>query len=99
MVPELKRLKAMYVYEILSNSGEEMSRAEINRILWDKYKVKETPKTLKKLFTELKSENRDELLVLANGDRVVWVENIGVNSKNQVSEHTKNIVLIEKTGN
>ena len=39
MVPELKRLKAMYVYESLSNSGEEMSRAEINRILWDKYKL------------------------------------------------------------
>ncbi len=53
MVPELKRLKAMYVYEILSNSGEEMSRAEINRILWDKYKVKETPKTLKKLLDDM----------------------------------------------
>lgn len=53
MVPELKRLKAMYVYEILSNSGEEMSRAEINRILWNKYEVKETPKTLKKLLDDM----------------------------------------------
>jgi len=53
MVPELKRLKALYVYEILSNSGEEMSRAEINRILWDKYKVEETPKTLKKLLDDM----------------------------------------------
>lgn len=53
MVPELKRLKVLYVYEILSNSGEEMSRAEINRILWDKYKIKETPKTLKKLLDDM----------------------------------------------
>ena len=35
MVPELKRLKAMYVYEILSEKGEELSRADINKILWD----------------------------------------------------------------
>lgn len=53
MIPELKRLKVLYVYEILSNSGEEMSRAEINRILWDKYKIKETPKTLKKLLDDM----------------------------------------------
>lgn len=72
-----------------------------NRNAGDKITLpkRKVTKTLKKLFTELKSENRDELLVLADGDRVVWVENIGVNSKNQVSEHTKNIVLIEKTGN
>ena len=49
MVPELKRLKAMYVYEILSEKGEELSRADINKILWDKYKIKETPKTLKRV--------------------------------------------------
>ena len=53
MVPELKRLKAMYVYEILSEKGDELSRAEINKILWDKYKVKETPKTLKKLLDDM----------------------------------------------
>ena len=53
MVPELKRLKAMYVYEILSEKGEELSRADINKILWDKYKIKETPKTLKKLLDDM----------------------------------------------
>ncbi len=47
-------------------------------------------KSLKKLFNELKipAENRNKLLVVANGSEVLWVEGIGVSKQGRVNEHS-----------
>lgn len=55
-------------------------------------------KTLKKLFTEQKTENRDQVLLLCDSENVIWVENIGVNAKNRVNEKTRRVLFIKKTG-
>lgn len=55
-------------------------------------------KTLKKLFTEQKTENRDRVLLLCDSENVIWVENIGVNAKNRVNEKTRRVLFIKKTG-
>lgn len=53
-------------------------------------------KTVKKLFNELKipCEKREKILMLANENEILWINNIGISQKAKVTEHTKKIVLI-----
>ena len=53
-------------------------------------------KTIKKLFNELKMpvSTRDKVLILADKNEVLWIDNVGVSQDAQVNEDTKNVVLI-----
>lgn len=53
-------------------------------------------KTLKKLFIEEKipSEMRGDIVVLANDNEILWIDNIGVSEKSAVKEHTKKVAVI-----
>ena len=53
-------------------------------------------KPLRKLMTELKipSEQRDDLLLLADGSEVIWAEGIGVSERFAVSASTENVLVI-----
>ena len=53
MIPGLKKLTALYVYEILSEAGEPKTREQINNALSEKYNIEITLKTLKALLTEM----------------------------------------------
>ncbi|MBQ8133044.1 MAG: tRNA lysidine(34) synthetase TilS [Clostridia bacterium] len=54
-------------------------------------------KTLKKLFNELKipKEQRDSIIVLADGSDILWIEGIGADAEHQVDSNTRNVALIE----
>lgn len=54
-------------------------------------------KSLKKFFIDEKvvSEKRDKLLLLANDNRVLWLEGFGVSEEAQITDKTKNVFLIE----
>lgn len=71
-----------------------------NRMAGDKITLskRKVTKSLKKLFCEQKTLNRDSLLVVADDRGVVWVEGFGTDFKNRVTENTKNILTIEKAG-
>lgn len=60
-------------------------------------------KTIKKLFNEEKIpiERRDKILMLANGNNILWIEGQGVSSEAKVKESTKKVILIfeEETNN
>jgi len=62
MIPGIKRLKALYVYEILSQSGETMSLKAIHKKLSEVYLIEETPKTLRALLNDMMEAG------LVNGD-------------------------------
>lgn len=53
-------------------------------------------KSVKKLFIELKipSEQRDKIIMLANGSEIIWIDGIGVSQKYSVKDTSQNIVLI-----
>ncbi len=53
-------------------------------------------KTIKKLFNELKIplKNRDRILMLANKNEILWINNIGVSEKAKVTDKTEKVVLI-----
>ena len=53
-------------------------------------------KSVKKLFIELKipSERRDDILMLADGSEIIWIDGIGVSQKYSVRDTSQNIVLI-----
>ena len=53
-------------------------------------------KSVKKLFIELKipSEQRDDIIMLANGSEIIWIDGIGVSQKYCVRDTSQNIVLI-----
>ncbi|MGN0470611.1 MAG: tRNA lysidine(34) synthetase TilS [Acutalibacteraceae bacterium] len=54
-------------------------------------------KSLKKYFIELKvpQENRDEIILLASGSDILWIEGIGVSKKYRVSTDTKKVLVLE----
>lgn len=56
-------------------------------------------KTVKKLFNELKipQEQRDKIILLADGSEILWIEGIGASEKNSVGSSTRNIVFISCT--
>ena len=53
-------------------------------------------KSVKKLFIEMKipSEHRDNILMLADGSEILWIDGIGVSEKYSVKDTSQNIVLI-----
>lgn len=55
-------------------------------------------KTIKKLFNELKipKHKRDEKLLLASGNEILWIDGVGVSAKAQLNKHTKKIVIIKR---
>lgn len=80
-------------YDTILNTPVLRNRKPGDKITLTKRKV---TKTLKKLFCEQKTENRNNLLVLADSENVIWVETVGVNLKNKVTQKTKNVLFIEK---
>ena len=54
-------------------------------------------KTVKKLFCEMKipSEKRDGIIMLADGNEVLWINGAGVSEKCRISEKTKRVMVIE----
>ncbi|MBR3815919.1 MAG: tRNA lysidine(34) synthetase TilS [Clostridia bacterium] len=63
-------------------------------------KKRKITKSLKKLFNEMKipAEDRNRVAVIHDGNNVVWVEGIGVNSYYAVSEATKEFLTVKKEG-
>ena len=59
--------------------------------------LRKVTKSLKKLFNEMKilPEERDNILILADDENVVWVEKIGVDMKFLPDKNTKHFVNIE----
>ena len=53
-------------------------------------------KSVKKLFIELKipREERDGILMLADGSQILWIEGIGVSEKSSVKGNSQNIAVI-----
>ncbi len=64
------------------------------------FKNRKITKSLKKLFNEMKipSHKRNSIAVLHDGDNVVWVEDIGVNSVYIHDENSQKIITIKKDG-
>lgn len=66
----------------------------------DYYRVRGSghKKSLKKLFNELKipKEKRDELLLIANDNEVIWIEDIGASQASLINDRTNSIVFITK---
>ncbi len=73
------------------------SRKEGDRLTLKKRNV---TKSLKKLFNEMKIpvEERNKLAVLRDGEDVIWVEGVGVNSFYTPEENCKKIFVIKKDG-
>jgi len=53
-------------------------------------------KSVKKLFIEMKipREERDGIIMLADGSEILWIEGIGVSEKSSVKGNSKNIAVI-----
>ncbi len=72
-----------------------------NRVEGDFYKLPRRPqKTLKKLFNENKTalNNRDKMLIVSDGDGIVWTEYFGVAERCRVDGVTKRAVKIQRVG-
>lgn len=56
-------------------------------------------KSVKKLFNELKipQEQRDKIILLADGSEILWIEGIGASERSSVKNNTENIVFISCT--
>ena len=69
-----------------------------NRRAGDRMKIagSSCTKTLKKIFTEKHLENRSRLLVLADDEGILWVENVGCADRCKIKKETENILLIRK---
>lgn len=54
-------------------------------------------KTLKKLFIEMKipAERRDSILLLADGNDIIWIEGIGFSEKYRCSSKTENVMYLD----
>lgn len=65
----------------------------------DRFRLPErrVTKTLKKLFIERKlpMEKRDDILLLAHGADILWIEGIGASELCMVSSNTRRVLLIE----
>lgn len=64
----------------------------------DKFRLpkRNVTKSLKKLFNEYKipDEQRNNLILLADGSNILWIEGIGANEYCNLSENTNNIISI-----
>lgn len=52
-------------------------------------------KTLKKLFNEKKPEGRNNLMILADEEGILWVEKLGCAERAKITEKTEKIIVIE----
>lgn len=52
-------------------------------------------KTLKKLFNEKHLEGRNNIMILADDEGILWVENLGCADRAKITEKTEKILLIE----
>lgn len=72
------------------------------RLSGDKFtfKKRRITKSLKKLFNEMKipEEKRDSIAILRDGENIVWIQGVGVNSAYIPDETTKNYCIIKKEG-
>ncbi len=70
-----------------------------NRKINDKITLskRNVTKTLKKLFIEDKIEKgkRDKILILADGEEIVFVENYGVNKPYEISKNTNRVLIVK----
>lgn len=73
------------------------SRRPGDSFTFDKRKI---TKSLKKLFNEMKIplEKRNSIAVLHDGERVIWVEGVGINSQYLPKDITKELLSIKKEG-
>ncbi len=73
------------------------SRREGDRFTFNNRKIS---KSLKKLFNEMKipQSDRIKMAVLRDGENIVWVEGVGVNSPYMPDEKSKKIFVIKKEG-
>lgn len=64
------------------------------------FKKRKVTKSLKKLFNEMKipAADRNSVVVLHDGDSVVWVEGIGVNADYLPKDGSKELMTIKKEG-
>ncbi len=64
------------------------------------FRKRNVTKSLKKLFNELKipPEERNRLAVLRDGENIIWIEGVGVNSPYIPDENSKIIFRIKKDG-
>lgn len=72
-----------------------------NRRDGDAYQLPKRPnKTLKKLFNENKTENRNrgEMLILSDNEGIVWTEFFGVANRCKPDKDTKTYIKISKVG-
>ena len=44
---------------------------------------------------KIPQEQRDEIMLLADGHHIIWVEGLRVNMAYQVTEHTKRVLEIQ----
>lgn len=84
-------------YDKIKNTLVVRSRREGDRITLKSRKV---TKSLKKLFNEMKipAHLRLNVAVVADGDNIIFVEGIGVDSAYAVDSGTKNVLKFEITG-
>lgn len=81
--------------DIITDSTKIRTRKEGDTFTFFKRNV---TKSLKKLFIELKipREQRDKLLVVANGSQVLYVEKIGVSKQGRVNEHSSGAYKVNR---
>lgn len=86
-------LKNLISYDIINDDTVLRTRKEGDIFSLPKRNV---TKTVKKLFNESKipSEKRDEILLLANGNQVLWIEGFGASAKASVTSNTKEALCI-----
>lgn len=87
-------LKSLISYDIINADTVIRTRKEGDIFSLPKRNI---TKTVKKLFNESKipSEKRDEILLLANGNQVLWIEGFGASSKALVTSKTEKALYIE----
>ena len=64
------------------------------------FRNRKVTKSLKKLFNEMKipEDRRNDIAVLHDGENVVWIEDIGVNSMYIPDDNSQKILKIKRTG-
>lgn len=85
--------KNFFDYDKINNSLTIGSRCDGDKFQLPKRNI---TKTIKKLFNELKipSALRDDILILKDGEKVVFIEGVGVSSEYQITSQTKKIIEI-----
>ncbi len=72
-----------------------------NRRAGDKMRLagSDCTKTLKKLFNEKHLDGRDKLLILADGEGILWVQGLGCADRAKITEKTDKIIVMGEVTN